>query len=205
MPDFSDLAAAFAAVLDALPQPIVIVEPDATVRHANVAAREILQRGDCLAERNERLRAADAEDTARLANAIRATAQPQRSHDRGRLIAIGAATQRLTLLLWSLASQPPGARLTAIFIDDPAAHAAMDEALLRERYGLTRAEARLAALLADGCDIAQAVTRLRIGRSTARTHLQRIMAKTGVTRQAALARLLLRGPAHLRPRRADDK
>jgi DNA-binding CsgD family transcriptional regulator len=38
---------------------------------------------------------------------------------------------------------------------------------------------------------------LRIGMPTARTHLSRILAKTGTRRQAELLRLLLRGPVGL--------
>jgi DNA-binding CsgD family transcriptional regulator/PAS domain-containing protein len=50
---------------------------------------------------------------------------------------------------------------------------------LRLLYGLTPAEARLAQLLAAGRCLDEAARQLGVGRSTVRTHLQRIFDKTG--------------------------
>lgn len=58
-------------------------------------------------------------------------------------------------------------------------------------HGLTRAEARLAALLADGVSLEQAAETLAVSVQTARSQLKTVFAKTGVTRQAELVALLL--------------
>lgn len=76
---------------------------------------------------------------------------------------------------------------------------AIEPDLLAAHLGLTRAEARVAAMLAEGrtvCDIAESTER---GITTIRTHVQRIFRKRGITRQTDLVRLVLsvsgaRGP-----------
>jgi DNA-binding CsgD family transcriptional regulator len=58
-------------------------------------------------------------------------------------------------------------------------------------FGLSPAQARLAALVLDGNDLAQAAAELGVSINTVRTHLQRMFDKTGVRSQPALVRVLL--------------
>ena len=58
-------------------------------------------------------------------------------------------------------------------------------------YGLSPGQLRLAKLVVDGHDLADAARELGISVNTARTHLQRIFDKTGVRSQPALVRVLL--------------
>lgn len=67
------------------------------------------------------------------------------------------------------------------------------EGMLREAYGLTPAEERLALLILQGLRLAEAEAVLGIRHSTARTHMKRIYAKTGTRRQVELVRLLMMG------------
>src|SRR5262249_47626548 len=67
----------------------------------------------------------------------------------------------------------------------------LNRARLRELYGLTPAEARLAALLAERRNLKAAAAELGITLQTARTHLKRIFGKTAAKNQAHLVRLLL--------------
>jgi DNA-binding CsgD family transcriptional regulator len=71
------------------------------------------------------------------------------------------------------------------------------ESLLTELHGLTPAEARLALELLQGHRLTEAARRLGISRNTAKTHLQRVFEKTGVTRQSELMRLLMDPVARL--------
>jgi len=68
---------------------------------------------------------------------------------------------------------------------------------LRKMFRLTQAEARLVGALADGASLVEAASRVEITRSTAKSHLDAIFAKTGCRRQAQLVRLVacLRGLA----------
>jgi DNA-binding CsgD family transcriptional regulator len=63
---------------------------------------------------------------------------------------------------------------------------------LRNIFGLTRAEARLAGCLAAGDDLASAAVRLGVSQGTLRGALKAIFRKTGAKRQAELVGLLTR-------------
>lgn len=77
-----------------------------------------------------------------------------------------------------------------VFIRDPEAPLAV--ARLRELFGLTRTEAVVAAALGRGQSLETIATEMSIGIGTARTHLKRILTKTGTHRQAQLVALLAR-------------
>ncbi|KPF66551.1 hypothetical protein IP69_14660 [Bosea sp. AAP35] len=68
----------------------------------------------------------------------------------------------------------------------------IDPALLRDLFGLTLGEARVATLIGAGIAPRDASKRLGITEQTTRTVLKRIFAKTGVMRQSELAALLSR-------------
>jgi DNA-binding CsgD family transcriptional regulator len=63
---------------------------------------------------------------------------------------------------------------------------------LRELFGLTPAESRLALALFEGASLAEAAEGLTISRFTAQNHLARIFEKTGANRQATLIKLMMR-------------
>jgi DNA-binding CsgD family transcriptional regulator len=72
----------------------------------------------------------------------------------------------------------------------PGSRAAPSLELLQELLDLTPAEARLASAIGGGLTLAQTAGRLGITPTTARTHLKRIFAKTGISRQAELIAIL---------------
>ena len=78
-----------------------------------------------------------------------------------------------------------------IFISDPDHSTGIDQSRLEGFYGLTPAEARVAALLVQGTHLDDAAKALGISLTTARTHLQRIFDKTETQTQADLVRLML--------------
>lgn len=77
-----------------------------------------------------------------------------------------------------------------ILIADPDAKRLLPAGLLRDVFGLTSAESRLAALLAIGDDLRSAAEKLRITYGTARVRLADIFQKTETRRQAELVKLL---------------
>ena len=79
-----------------------------------------------------------------------------------------------------------------LFILDPEIPVERVETELRQLYGLTSMEARLANLLMEGKALDECCTVLGIRRSTARTHLQHLFEKVGVQRQSELVSLLLK-------------
>lgn len=84
-----------------------------------------------------------------------------------------------------------GQSSVAVLITEPAAQTAPSPQELRERFGFTPAEARLAAELAAGHTLKQATARLNVSIHTTRTHLKALFAKTDTRRQADLVRKLL--------------
>lgn len=84
-----------------------------------------------------------------------------------------------------------GAVTTAILVNDPGSVPAVPEAEMRARYGLTPAEAKLAALLVSDRSLEQAAAELGVKVGTVRTRLKTVFAKTRTNRQASLVRLLL--------------
>jgi len=89
------------------------------------------------------------------------------------------------------------ARWREVIATTPQFEKASAEVRLRLLYTLTRAEARLAVLLARGSSLQAAAKQQGVAINTVRTHLQRIYDKTGAHRQSELVRLLLTGPAGL--------
>lgn len=85
--------------------------------------------------------------------------------------------------------------VVAIFITDPESKPVSDPAVLARLYGLTRAEARLAELLAGGVSLGDAADELGVAQSTVRTQLKSIFAKTSANRQSELVRLMSLMPA----------
>jgi DNA-binding CsgD family transcriptional regulator len=81
------------------------------------------------------------------------------------------------------------AQAVVVFID-PDARPQPPEAHLRAAFGLSTAEARLAARLAGGESLNAAADALGVTYETARTELKRVFVKTGVSRQAELVALL---------------
>jgi len=101
----------------------------------------------------------------------------------------------LTLEVAPLRPTALGAERPAVlvFIRDPEAPIAT--ARLRELFGFTRTEATVASALARGQSLEEIGTAMHIGLGTVRTHLKRILSKTGTHRQAQAVALLARSIA----------
>lgn len=89
----------------------------------------------------------------------------------------------------SLFQSEPSVLICAI---DPGANVVVPEQRLRDLFGLSRVEARLALQLLNGHDAKTAAKGLGLSYNTVRAHLVRMMAKTGTNRQAELIRIMMR-------------
>ncbi|MDP3859143.1 MAG: helix-turn-helix transcriptional regulator [Stagnimonas sp.] len=102
---------------------------------------------------------------------------------------LGVLIKAVPMGQWSESKQRPA---VVVFLRDPESNAAQpSQELVRRLFGLTRMEAQLALLLAEGLTLDEAAEKMNVRRNTARTHLRSIFCKTGVTRQTMLVRLLL--------------
>ncbi|HWK90318.1 MAG TPA: response regulator [Longimicrobium sp.] len=68
--------------------------------------------------------------------------------------------------------------------------APLEDAALRERYGLTARQVEVARLIGEGCSNAEIATRLEMSYYTARNHTEQVLAKLGVASRAAVGALL---------------
>ncbi|ROS01157.1 DNA-binding CsgD family transcriptional regulator [Sinobacterium caligoides] len=85
----------------------------------------------------------------------------------------------------------------AIFISDPEQQSATGADILRQLYGLTNAEANLALLILEGMSVEEAAGHQGVSKNTVKTHLKSLYAKTGVSKQTRLVRLLSKSVASL--------
>lgn len=83
-----------------------------------------------------------------------------------------------------------GVDLFILTVDDPQRMIDRNVDEVAEACGLTPTEGRMLGLIVKGMDTVEAARKLGIARTTARTHLQRLFAKTGTARQSELVRFV---------------
>jgi DNA-binding CsgD family transcriptional regulator len=192
-------------VLDRLPTAVVLCDPSGAPVIVNGAARAILASNDGLVVRGGKLATRRQLETSVLENLITGAASAARGQgdsSGGTMSVSRASGSRPLSVLVSPMRAPsavPGHRriAAALFISDPDSVTLTNEERLLQLYGLTRAESRLAAKLAQGRSLDEAAAMLNITTQTARGYIKRILGKTGTKRQVELVRLLLLSPAHL--------
>jgi DNA-binding CsgD family transcriptional regulator len=186
--------------LEWLPQPSFVVEGTGRLRFANRGARALLQAADGLVALGDGLQGAEPAATEALRGLIAAAAARRPSSaGRGGTLLLRRPSGRRPLSLLVAPFHPPEGweqlrprpRLALVIVHDPEMAIAPPAQALRDRYGLTAAEAALALAVLGGEGLRAAAAQLGISVSTAKTHLQRVFGKTGTSRQAELVRLLL--------------
>jgi len=202
--------AAAGEAMDRLPYGVVVLDETGAVMFANAAADEMLAEDDGLrmvrgrlsathpgeAETLRRLVAEACARSGRVAEGAGGFAQVSRPSGQ-RPFALMVAPLRLDA--FPLATRAPGA---IVFLTDPERPTAGVQAILSRLYGLTPSEAAVTEHLLSGRTVKEIGDRLGTSIHTTRTHLKRVLAKTGSRSQAELIRLVLRSPAALRTRHA---
>ncbi len=190
------LASAALATLDVLRHPVLLLDHDGRVLHANATGNTLLASADGLGATLGILQAATPALTNRLhavlARAAGAGGKPAQANALRLPKRSGGAPLAMLVMPfrheahWSLSRKPA----ILVCVTDPQAVAALPARQLMDLFGLTGSEAALAADLLAGQELRE-IARHR-GRSinTVRTHLARVMAKTNVNRQSELMRLL---------------
>ena len=198
-----------ATVLKRLPQGVVLIDRLGRMVHANKQAQGILDDGEGLRVADDGTLVTDSViDAAALRSVLSIATQPA---DNGRHATGGAlnidrgsgqaALNLLVLPLGPVLGNPLGRRpVAAVLISDPSRRLEPAERTLRRLYGLTPAEARVAAETAQGKTPTEVAQALNIAVSTVKTHLTSVLSKTGTRRSNELVSLLLTGPALLSPR-----
>lgn len=193
---------ALCAVIDRLPQGIILLAADQRVVSVSRRAEQIAALDDGFQLGPEGPRAGDPRDQEALRDAIERTLRGVTGLPHQNVLTIRRRSGRpgFGVLVSRLVGPPrsPGDAALAIFVGDPDAGNVSTTEILRGLYGLTEAEADLVRLIAEGHSLDEAARERGVTRNTARTQLKQIFAKTGTHRQGDLVRLVLSGIASIR-------
>jgi DNA-binding CsgD family transcriptional regulator len=182
--------------LDRLPEGWILLAPDASVLATNRSARQILERGDALRLAGGRL-AASAEASRQRLRDLLARALDTGSAPTGGAIELasplGESLHVVSSPLRNAHADADHSAAAVVFVSVPDAGGEQTVDQLRNVYGLTHAEGRVARRLAEGQRLSEISRDLGISINTVRGHLKQVFAKTGTHRQAELVRLVLSG------------
>jgi DNA-binding CsgD family transcriptional regulator len=179
--------------LDQLCAGVIVTDNGGWIIEMNRAAESIVRLDDGLTVRNDRLCARRAFETAKMAKLIAGvTADGKPGAAAAHMLAgrcDGLPPYVLTIAPLSADTTIDDRRLALIVVVDPERHFPSEKSLA-ELFGLSPAEARLAAALLTGKTLAEIATTSGIRITTVRTQLASILRKVGAERQADLVRIL---------------
>lgn len=196
--------AIFTGHLDRYSHALYLTDPAARVLYANAAAREVGALCDGLSIRDGHLAIASSRQDAAFRRAVSEIATgrgaPLRRIEASRQ-SKGEPYRLILMPVRESGEIPLGVSMPAVSILVVAAGLSPkpDVPVLCELFLLTPAEARVAGKLALGQSVEEIAAEAKISVDTVRTHLKRILAKTGTTRQGELISLILRSVPVRRP------
>lgn len=195
----------FAGTVEQLAVGAILLDEHGLFLQANQLATQLLGELDGLQIRQRQLELSDVRPTRELQNIVQrvltngrndqpAVVEALRARRPSGRPDLGLLVRLVPKYAWSEGQHAP---TVAVFISDPGQRGEPSEQMLTQLFGLTRAEAALATQLSRGLQLQDAAQFLNISLHTARTQLKAIFAKTGVSRQAELVRLLVKSVAAL--------
>lgn len=185
------------AAFDMLPTGLLLLDSKGKIIFMNRTAASTVAQSDGLLVIEKHLRAERSEEsdrmTAMVDSAVSLSTKATMSAGGAMLV-----SRRTRLPLHVVISPVRNTRLRTFqkiaavaFVNDPLRSQRPVEAVLRQLYGLTSAECRVALLLSDVHSPRAIAERIGVTENTVRSQIKSIYAKTGVRRQSELIRLLL--------------
>lgn len=214
--EMQSMVGALSSALDHVERAVIIAGDDGRTRFANAAADRLLTRGDAIDATRGRLRARRPRGSEALRRLIHRAGRTAAGVDNVAVDAVALPSDEgppLAVVAEPIAplhSDRFGQTAQAgaiLFIGDSEASRAPPPDRLQIVYGLTPAEARVAAATVDGGGVAAAADALGISANTAKFHLKAVFGKVGVANQAQLVRRVLADvgglaePEKLQPRK----
>lgn len=193
----ADRAAALQRGIDELTTGLLLLTGSGDILHANPVARAILDQGDGISRLYGRLRLQEIEARKALELAIEQAQRPRPDGGKRGLFRITRPSGRrpyhavVSPVVRSLID-PGTAPAVLLWLTDPDDRTVPSEEAIAALLDLTPDEARLTAALARGETLPRHAERARIGEATARSTLERVLARTECRSEADLVRLVLR-------------
>jgi len=186
-------------LLDAQPSAIILLDTSRRVIYTNASADALRASGDGIVFSRTGLSLLDPREDAvfqgLITQAVAGDAGQLASRTRAMRAARPSGRRAFGILVTAVGRSYPALSLVrpaaCVIVTDPEAHPTPPHDILCSVFGLTSAEAALAARLAAGDDLKSAADSLGITYGTARTRLAYIFQKTDTRRQGELIRLLL--------------
>jgi DNA-binding CsgD family transcriptional regulator len=183
--------------LQASPHPLFLVDRECALLFANGAAERLLGGGGGLTVLNGRLTPRQTDAARRFEQLVGAAANRGAGRSGGAMSvprsdggpALALRTAPLPLDTGAVFR---GSAPVLVSVTDLEAPVAPPDGELRDLFGLTAAEVRLAAAMFEGLTLAEAAEKFGLSVNTVRFQLARIFDKTGVSRQAELVKLMMR-------------
>ncbi|MFZ1412974.1 MAG: LuxR C-terminal-related transcriptional regulator [Defluviicoccus sp.] len=197
---------ALISAMKSVPLGVIIVNAEGAALAANDVAQSVIDAGDGIQVTASGLSVDNNSRRIKLRDLVAQVTAPGRTAaERTQLIPVSRHSGGRPLALLLTATSPsetdteltPEAPAAILYVGDPDRVMVFDNARIAKLYGLSRAESRVAALLASGYRLEQAADMLGVAYETVRKHLKQIFSKTGTYRQAELVRILVTGPASL--------
>jgi DNA-binding CsgD family transcriptional regulator len=172
--------------------PILITDCQANLIGSNQSGKRLLQRGNILKNSKGRIAAHLPSDTARLYAHIEQLTRPRNSRTFTAMTFTAARNAKTAAILYAIRQGHPAEPKYVLFnvIDARQEELFIGQGILKELFGLTEAEERVALLVGQGYSPQQMVQRLRVSMPTIRTHLSRIYGKTESRTQRDFLRLM---------------
>jgi len=189
----------FQSLLDTLTAGIVLVAETGAILHANNAARRMLDNAEPISASAGRLGTCEPAATERLQRVIAIAAREEAEIGAAgfEMPLKGRSGEIATAHVLPLARGDVRTRLipravAAVFVASSAERPGHGLRAFTEAFGLTPGETRLLERLMQGDSISDTAQSLGIAKTTAKTHLSRVLAKTGMRRQTSLLALVHR-------------
>lgn len=189
-------AKTFGAVLDGMACAVLLVDQNLRIVHANSAAEALLAAGDLVHSLQGRLKVSSEIAANALETAVQVAAADEAVLGQRGIGIPAKAKDGSPAVLHVLPLERREVRsglmqraVAAVFVVDGSGTTYSSDDAVAALYDFTPAESRIFASLCRGKSLDEAATALGIAKSTARTHLLRVFAKTGCKRQAELVAL----------------
>jgi len=186
-------------ILDCIDRGVILLDESRRVHDANTLGRRVLADGNGIKVRAGRFAFIDAGLDRRLSQLIDRYCSDEPGDIRG----IAALVRHKRSPPYCVAAVPVPRGVDergvafVIFIYGPRDWRSISVEILRQVYGLTRAQAEVARQLFAGQSVEQAAVELGLSANTVRTHLKQIFTRCDVRSQRELLYLLATGPNRL--------